>query len=70
MTQKQKVRMHCMEYLQALNLTHIFNETEFERIYRNGGYLANAFTFGLTLADFFIRNTKPFFYESGNEAEA
>jgi hypothetical protein len=51
MTQKEKCKTYCKEYLQSLSLTHIFDETEFERIYRKGGSQANAYTFGLSCAD-------------------
>jgi hypothetical protein len=56
MTQKEKCKAHCMEYLQSLSLTHIFEENEFERIYRNGGHQANPFSFGLSVADYLINH--------------
>jgi hypothetical protein len=40
-----------MEYLQSLSITDAFNEKEFERIYRNGGSQANAYSFGVSIAD-------------------
>jgi hypothetical protein len=58
MNNKQKCKQYCTEYLEQLQLKEVFNEKEFERIYRRGGAFANPFSFGLSAADAFIRNFK------------
>ena len=67
MTHKENVKAHCMDYLQQLDLSQYFNISEFERFYKtSNGIKSNAYSLGLLTADFFINNSKPFNYESGN----
>lgn len=72
MTHKEACKAHCMEHLQNLSLTSIFNQQEFERIYRNGGSQANAFSFGLSVADYLIihEHSKIQNHDTGNENQA
>lgn len=59
MTHKQKCIQHCKDYLSQRNLLAYYDSKEFERIYKNGGCNANAFSFGLNTGDAMIRNAKP-----------
>ncbi len=55
MTHKQECIAHCMQYLQQLSLSNIFDLSHFNHYYRkfNCSY-KNAFTIGLNSADYII----------------
>ena len=59
MTHKQNCIAYCMDYLENKNLSDFFSTALFEHYYRkHNGSQANPYTFGLSVADFIIHNTK------------
>lgn len=68
MSQREKVMQHCMEHLESRQLATHFDYSAFEYIYRKrNGAQANAYTLGLTAADYIISNIKILHDETGNE---
>ena len=68
MTHKQLTMQYCIEHLNGRNLSAFFNKADFEHIYRKfNGANGNAFSIGLSAADFIISNSKPFSHDTGNE---
>jgi hypothetical protein len=60
MSHKQSCICECREHLQSRNLTHVFNQKEFESTYKKfKGSQGNAFTIGLRAADEMIKSYKP-----------
>jgi hypothetical protein len=60
MTHKQKCIQQCKDFLNSRNLSQYFNSADFEHIYRKfDGANGNAFSIGLSAADFIIFNAKP-----------
>ena len=68
MTQKERVMQHCKEHLQGRNLLNCFDNAAFEHVFRKQhGNQRNAYTFGLTVADYMILNPpKNFTNDTGN----
>jgi PPE-repeat protein len=61
MTQKERVLQYCKEHLQSRELLNFFDSEAFNYIYnKKNGNTANAYTLGLTAADYIISNTKNF----------
>jgi len=50
MTTKEKAITYCIEKLEQLQLTEIFNQTEFDRCFKGCNQL-NPFAVGLNIAD-------------------
>jgi hypothetical protein len=69
MSTKQKCKGYCMEFLQSRNLAHIFDQKEFERIYRGKSQL-NPVSVALNIMDslIFSYHQKLVTNESRNEA--
>lgn len=68
MTHKEKCVQHCKDYLHTRELSQYFNSTDFNHIYRKfNGAQGNAFSIGLTAADYIIIHAKPLSYDTGNE---
>jgi DNA/RNA endonuclease G (NUC1) len=53
MTTKEKAIAYCMQQLEQLQLSHIYNHKEFERCFKGCNQL-NPFSVGLSIADHLI----------------
>ena len=67
MTHKENCIKHCKEYLQSKSLDAYYNSTDFNHIYRKfNGAQGNAFSIGLSAADYIIFNASPLTEETEN----
>ncbi len=65
MSNRAKCIGHCMDFLKSMQLENIFNEKDFNYVYRKaGGAYLNPYTLGLDIADYIIFN----FRKSNNES--
>jgi hypothetical protein len=57
-----------MEHLNSRDLVSCFDAANFNHVYRKrNGDQANAYTLGLTIADYLILNAKPQSHDTRNE---
>lgn len=54
MKPKEQAKKHCIAFLHDLQLSHIFDNSEFERMFKGCSQL-NPFSVGLSIADNLIR---------------
>lgn len=56
MTHKQQCAATCMQHMEDRGLAAYYKEEDFKHYYRKHGAGGNAFSVGLSAADFMIRN--------------